>query len=269
MASVGSPGFRIVEGTPSVKWYAVQNSATVYIGQIVQHCTCGVAVLDAANDAPQAAANGVPFGIVIGINNRTPTSNSTYSADYGTQVSTLATAAARDWYGVEGMWGKSDNQLFAKVALIDSTSIIEGPIFDTTYGTAPTVVTCTTADSNGLSGMIHSAGGAANYAAYNAMYYCRSGNNKGIYRQPSAVATMTTPTFVQPWPNIWTVGDTFVVTGIGLGKQKLQTDAYSMFIDDNANNYGGSYFPVFVVSMDLATAGQETAQFRFDFSLFA
>jgi hypothetical protein len=262
-------GFRVVEGPQTSKWYPVGAANTVYQGQIVKFSAVGVAPLGAAVDGPEAAANGVPFGIVTAVNNRVPTSNSTYSAEYGTQVATQATLLARDYFGVEGMWGKGDGKLFAHVQLLDPTSVIEGPIANSAYGTSPSVVTCTTADSNGLSGMVHGAGDAANYSANNAMYYCRSGNNKGVYMQASSIATATTPTFTQPWPKIWAVNDTFVLINVALGKQKMQLDAQSMYIENSSNMNTGNYYPVDVLSMNLAVQGQCTAQFRFAYYLLA
>jgi hypothetical protein len=70
--------------------------------------------------------------------------------------------------------------------------------------------------------------------------------------------------FLQPWPSALTIGDTFCLTNFGLGRQKLQLEAtYSMYIDNAANTTGGAHFLADVLSMDLTTAGMETAQFRF------
>ena len=261
------PGFKIVEGPMDAKWFNVSASNTVMIGQLVKYSPAlmGVAPLAAAADAPQAYANGYPLGVAVAINNRTPLSNSTYSTQYGTGASTQATLLARDYFGVEGMTAKGDPQLQVLVALITlNVSVIEGPIFKTSYGTAPGVVTCTTAGANGIAGMVHGAGDAAAYAIGVNMYYGRSGNNTGLYRSSNAAST-TTPTFeLGPWPYGWVVGDTFAMINFGVGQnQKIQTDAYSMFIDNAANTTGGAHFMATVLSMDLTKPGQETAQFRF------
>jgi hypothetical protein len=265
---VGGPGFRIVEAPQDAKWYPIGDANTVMVGQIVKYATVqGVIPLGASTTAGgEVSANGVPFGIVIAVNNRTPLSNSTYSTQYATQVNTQGTVLARDFFGVEGMHGKSDPQAFALVELLTmGVSVIEGPLFKSTYGTAPGVVTCTTADSNGLSGMVHGAGDAAAYGAGINMYYCRSGNNAGLYRSANAIASSaTTPTFLQPWPKIWGVGDTFVLADCGLGKQRIQLDAYSMFIDNAANTTSGNCYSATVLSMDLTQAGRCSVQFRFD-----
>ena len=267
---VGGPGFRIVEGPQDAKWFPIATANTVMIGQIVKYPSNaagqGVQPLGAASDAGQTTANGVPFGIVIAVNNRTPVSNATYSTQYATQVNTQATVLARDYFGVEGMWSKSDPQAFALVELITPVSVIAGPIMKTAYGTAPGLVTCSTVDTNGLSGMIHSAGDAAAYDIGGNMYYCRTGLNAGLYRSANAVSSDTTPTFEQPWPYVWTVGDTFSLINFGVGRQKIQFQATTgMYIDNAANTTAsGAHFKVYVLSMDLTTAGRETAQFRFE-----
>jgi hypothetical protein len=111
--------------------------------------------------------------------------------------------------------------------------------------------------------MVHSAsdGAGANMVNGQNMYYCRTGNNQGIYRSANVATSQTTPTFVTPWPNVWAVGDTFAVTTFGLGRQKMQIDALSMYI---SNADPAAYAWVHVLSMDLRVAGQESAQFRFE-----
>jgi hypothetical protein len=255
-------GFKIVEGTPSVKWFPVScgtapTSNTVYEGQIVQFATGGVIALGAEDAGP--VVSKYPFGIVVGTNNRTPLYNTTYNAQYITSVITQATLAARDFAFVEGMFPKSFPQAMAKVALIDPTCVIEGPIRNGGATTAPGVVTCTTASTDGLTSMVH---GAADVAllANNNMYYCRSGADRGFYNM-SYAGSQTTPTFYSPWPYDWTVGDTFVAINFGLGRQKIALDSTSQWI----NNAGAlsNYYLVDVVSMDLTKAGEEKAQFRF------
>jgi hypothetical protein len=264
------PGFRIVEGPQDAKWFPIATANTVMVGQIVKYSANtagqGVMALGASTTAGEVTANGVPFGIVIAVNNRTPLSNSTYSTQYATQVNTQAGVLARDYFGVEGMFGKGDPMAMALVEILTPISVIEGPIMKTSYGTAPGIVTCSSVDTNGLTGMVHSAGDAAAYEPGNNMYYCRSGNNTGIYRSANAVVSNTTPTFEQPWPYCWTANDTFAMTNFGLGRNRIQLQAtYGMYIDNAANvTAGGYHFKVFVLSMDLTKAGQETAQFRFE-----
>ena len=77
----------------------------------------------------------------------------------------------------------------------------------------------------------------------------------------SYAAHQTTPTFRLAWQNCWVVGDTFAVANVGMGRQVLQFDSASMWVESSAalTSYG---FAVDVLSMDLSVANQETIQFR-------
>jgi hypothetical protein len=257
-------GFKIVEGTPSEKWFPISAGTgptgnTCYIGQIVKWQTGGILPLGAAAANPDVTY--FPFGIVTGITDRNGgTFSSTYQAVGTSQVITQATALARDFFGQEGMWAKNQANTIVKVAILDPTCVIEGPIKNAAIGTAPGVVTCTTASTDGLSSMVHGNADVATVANNN-MYYCRSGANAGFYNS-SYAASQTTPTFYTPWQYDWAVGDTFCVTNVGLGRQKIQFDSASMWIENSAalTSY---YFMVDVLSMDLSQSGKESAQFKF------
>jgi hypothetical protein len=202
-----------------------------------------------------------PFGIVVAVNNRTPVYNTTYNTDYGTQVITQATELARDYFGAEGMWSKSDPQLMAKVVLIERSSVIQGPIMKTAYGTAPGVVTVTTANATGVT-MVHGAADMTT-AANNNIYYCRTGLNAGLYRGSNSTSA-TTPTFNVPWPQAIAVGDTFCISSVGLGtRQEINFDAQCMYVDNAAAVT--NYYPADVLQIDLSLAGQERVQFRLVF----
>ena len=261
-------GFRIVEGCPKVGWFPAScatapTANTFYIGQLVQAMYDGVFPLKAAVAKPEVAS--FPFGVVLGFNVQPgdQSYDSTYKTEKAASVITQATllAKAGKVAFTEGMMHKNELQLMVKVGLIrPDCTVLEGPICKTAFGTAPTVVTCTTADTDGLTGMVHGASDAA--TGNNVMYYCRTGNNQGVYRMSYASST-TTPTFYSPWPYVWTVGDTFVVTNIGIGRQYVEfgTAGVGMFIE-NGDNLTHA-FVVNVHSMNLEMAGQETVQFAF------
>ena len=256
-------GFRIVKGEPHIAWFPVNcgtgpTATTCYNGGIVYNPTEGMKPLIAAVAKPEVAA--YPFGIVIGNNNRTPLYNSTYHAEYIASVITQANQAARDFFGVEGMYPKGEPQAMVHVAILDKSFIIEGPIAGATIDTAPEVVTCDTVSADGLTGMTHNAL-SWTPVANNNMFYCRSGANMGNYRMSYAAST-TTPTFYNPWPKPWAVGDTFVVVPVGIGRQYLEFyNALGLWVssvDDLTHA-----FQVDVISMDLTTAGREKIQFKF------
>jgi len=233
-------------------------ATTVYHGQIVYNPYDGVKTIIAAVAKPEIVC--YPLGIVLGGNNRTPLFNSTYNANYISSVITQANLLAREFFGVEGMYSKGEPQAMAKIAVLDRSCVIEGPIAGTTVSTAPEVVTCDAVDTDGLTGMTHSAL-SWTPTANNNMFYCRSGKNMGLYRMSYAAST-TTPTFYSPWPYSWVVGDTFAVVPVGIGRQYLEfyggLGLWVSSTDDLTHAYA-----VEVIKLDLSVAGRETIQFKF------
>lgn len=257
-------GFNMVEGgvgVPSRKWYPVScvtgTGATVYEGQLVKLVDGdGIEPLTNAGAGPAVI---YPIGVITGINNRTPVYNSTYKAGYGIAQSTQATELARDWAFAEGMTSKGEPALMAHVALIDSTTVLEGPVCVTAFGTAPTLLTMTTGSAAGITGFVHNAADMA-FPTLNNTYFCRSGLNRGLYRSSYATSA-TTPTFYRPWPYATVVGDTFCGVNFGLGRTKIDFDAIGMYVNNAAALT--NYYNVDVLSINLAIAGQEKVQFRF------
>ena len=166
--------FRIVEGVPSVKWFQIAYGATCYLGQIVKHVAEGVTAIGAEGSAIPSTASA--FGIVVGFNVGPgyESFDTTYGSNKLAGVATQALVNAREPYFVEGMWPKSTRVPMAKVAVIDKTSVIEGPIRYSALSAGPQVVTCDGVDTNGLSSMTHSALTVATVANNN-MYYGRTG----------------------------------------------------------------------------------------------
>lgn len=249
--------FRIVKDPAWMDWYQVNYNSTCYVGQLVKIVASGIEPLPAAAAGPAVI---YPFGVIVGFNDQVPVYDSTYKNDKGVAVATIALMNARKWTGQGGMTSKREGALMAQVAIIDSDTVLQGDIFTSTYGTAPSVVTCTTASALGATGMVHSASDAAS-VAYMHTYCGRSGLNRGFYRVPYSTST-TTPTFYLAWPNPWTIGDTYVVANLSVGRSKLQTDAQGTFID-NSGATSSNYYDVDVYSMNLEVAGKETATFRF------
>lgn len=257
-------GFSIIEGgsgVPSQKWFPVScvtgTGATVYEGQLVKLVDGdGIEPLTNAGAGPAVI---YPIGIITGLNKRTPTYNSTYKAASGTAVATQALELARDFAFAEGMTSKGEPSLMAHVALIDSTTIVEGPIMVTAFGTAPTLLTMTTGSAAGITGFVHNTADMA-FPTLNNTYFCRSGLNTGLYRSSYATSA-TNPTFYRPFPYATAIGDTFCGVNVGMGRTKMDFDAVGMYINNAAAL--SSYYAVDVLSMNLTKAGQEKAQFRF------
>jgi hypothetical protein len=262
--------FRIVSGNPTLVWCPVDYSSggdTLYVGQLVKSTGDGVAPLGQASGAYDTSAKANVFGVVVGTNNINPTFNTTYKADYITSVSSQAALAARSFFGPEGGWGKAEPMAMVQVALIDPSTIIQGSLFGTTYGVAPTIVDETTGDATGLT-VTYTAGTAdATTVADNATLYGVTGANAGVYRICTS-ANNSASTCAIAFPQDIAIGDTFKIIGVRpCGLTKIQTDSESTFIDvDQAltTNYWG----VTVVGIDLSVAGKETINFRFNTAHF-
>lgn len=249
--------FKVVKNAAWLDWFQVNYNSTCYVGQLVKITGSGLEAIGAAGAGPAVI---YPFGVIVGFNDQNPTYSSTYKNNYAAGVATIALQNARKWTGTEGMNSKKDGAVMAQVAVIDSKTVLQGDIFNTTYGTAPTVVTATTGSTLGAVNMVHSASDAAS-VAYMHTYCGRSGLNRGFYRVPYSTST-TTPTFYLAWPNPWSIGDTYVVANCSVGRSKIQLDSTSTFID-NAGATSSNYYDVDIYSLSLETAGKETATFRF------
>lgn len=265
-------GFSLVSEPVTVRWYPVDyNNATgqtVYVGQLVvlntlTSCSGVKAWVPAGNY--DKTVDQCPFGIVIGTNNRTPTFNTTYKAEYITSVRTQAAQVARDFAGAEGMWSKGDPQAMVQVAVLDSTSILKGRIFNAAYGTAISVgtVTAVAGSGDGTGFTCGTSGFEFTAVAYNATYYCRSGNNMGLYRVGYDTNAGTgAKTFYGPnWPFTVAVGNTFVGCNLVLGRCLGMTDALGTYLENSAA-LTTDYISLDVLDINLATAGSEYAIFR-------
>jgi len=260
-------GFSLINEPIRTMWFPVDyNAVTLYEGQIVKWCFVdsneGLSAYTVAGVA-NTTADFSPLGIVTGFNNRTPVFNTTYKANYGTSVSTQDAPVARESVLVEGKMWRKDPALMAQVAIIDSSSVIKGRIFNASYGTACGVITETAGDATGAT--ITTSALSYTMPAYNTMFYCRSGLNMGLYR-PGYAASTTTHTFHLCWPYDIAIGDTFVACGLSLGTTKANFDSVSTYIEqygvDNATVYSVNCLWLDVLEINLATAGDEYAIFR-------
>jgi len=122
-------GFAIVENPLRTLWaplnYASGGAATAYLGGLVYSGGgSGVIPLATASGAADTSQKYVPFGVVIGWNDRTPSGTSVAS------VQSQAAQNARDFAGVEGMWSKNDQRVFVQVALIGPETVLREAGFD-------------------------------------------------------------------------------------------------------------------------------------------
>lgn len=261
--------FRVIRSPIAPIWipvnYGSGGASTLYVGQIVvagfNTSMQGAYPYTVAGLGDVTYDHGI-FGVIVGTNNRKPLYSSTYLTEYITSVTAQADQLAREWQGQEGMWSKGDPCAMVQVVKLTPETVLEGDIFAsaTAPGTGPTVVTNTTASTDGST--ITTAALAATTVAYNQIWYCRSGTNMGLYRIQYNAST-TSHTFYIPWPHDIAVGDTFVTVPMTIGQSKamFNTTPASMWIDCSIANYSTNYIWLEVLEVDLSIVGQEKARF--------
>lgn len=266
-------GFKVKMGTSQRIWCPVDSAAgspdTLYVGQIVEAAGDGVLPINAAAGISDTTGKAVPFGVIVGTNNRNPVFDATYLSQKITGADTQALQLAREYFGAEGQWGKGDPQALVEVELIDPTTVLEGPLFKTAYGTPPAVLTVASGtDTDGLMTANATTGAwAVTPVADKCAIYCRSGANKGLTRITIDTST-TQPVVDTAFPYVVAIGDTFVrVPFRPIGCSFVQFDSESMYIDVEANP-ATNYYILDVLSLDLSTPGKETMLFRFNADQF-
>jgi len=246
---------------------AVSESAEVFAGSLVQWDTdtAGVEVLGVANGAYDASNDSVIAGLVTGTNNETKvfedgTTVSGFAGEEITGVVSQANLVGRTQIGNRGMYVKGEKMALVEIAVLDNTTRLRGRLYNAAYGTAPTVLTVTTASTDGgvANTYITNASELASVANFSTIY-CRSGANAGLYRVLSTTNTTTHLNDVG-FPFTVAIDDTFVMCPQRQGYSRIQVDAVSLYINSAAIT---SYYGVFVDKLDLRVAGEESVEFRF------
>ena len=264
-------GFSVVEHPIRTIWCPVGYTTTatpytLYVGQLVKLSAAGAASGAVPFAQGAAPTTGIPFGVVVGNNNKEPVFDATYKAEYITSVNTQADLLARKWAGIGmtggGMWVPSDPMAMVKVDLIGPDTVLKGRIFAGTYGVAPTVGTVSATSGTGLTYTCAVAGLGVTRIAYNSTHYCRTGANQGLYRVSyDTGTTLQATTFYIPMPQDIVVGDTFVCVNAALGHTLLTFDALGTYIDGQAAQTYNNM--VNVIDIDLRNAGEEYCLFNF------
>jgi hypothetical protein len=260
--------FRVVQGAVDEFWCASDGTSTYYMGQLVSFgaaskaATPGTVVpLAVPAGAADTTNLQVPAGVVTGFNLRTPKRDATTGLDYATGVLTQADQLARDWAFNGGMYAIGDPQLLVKVALINQSTLIEGPIYNAAYGTACTVVSDTGgADTTGYTTAGTQGTAPFTPVAYICTAYCRAGANAGLYRttnDTSATAMDTTVAF----PYDVALGDSFVRVPLKQGLSEIYIAGPGLYITQALT--ATNNFQVIVKKLDLTVSGKESAQFWF------
>jgi hypothetical protein len=252
----------IVDGSPQDVWVPCDGTSTYYVGQLVSFDpanTGGVVSPGAASGVADTSTKSLLYGVIIGTNNRTPVYSSTSNSDSIVAGNTAASQLARDWFGVEGPWGKGDGQAMVKVARINANTRIKARLFNSTIGTAPTVLTVTTGGATtGFTSNACDFTPVANVCTA----YCRTGTNAGLYRMTTDTSTTVCTVTRQFLVNV-AVGDTFVRVPLKVGGPSyVQTDSNALFFDITASP-ATNYWLIDVDSLNLTNAGDEHVIFRF------
>ncbi len=262
----------VVQGSPQNIWVPIQDAATVYVGGICAVNTSapteGVTMLPDAAGVANVTNHDVPFGVVVGTNRVTPLFDTTYNTEYitGPAAADPHDGASIEYTGVEGPYGKGDPIAMVEVSLITPETVLRADIYNAATGTAPTVVTVTTASTTGLgctTGSIDFTGIAQPLQTF----YCRTGANAGSYRMSDSNSA-TVHTWDTALKSDVAVGDTFVAVPMRThGPSTVMFDATcAAWIDcaDAPVLAGTDRWSIIVHRLDLSVAGSEYCEFRFD-----
>jgi hypothetical protein len=267
---MSSAGFSVVHGSPQTIWCQIVDSDTIYTGQLLMsaHQDEGVAPLGQASGLADTTGKKVVFGVCVGNNARTPTYNSTYKTESITDASPASNTA--EFVGMEGPSGKGGNEQWVQVAIVTPETVLRGPIFNRSYGTA--LPECTVEASHGHANQCtidttpnYSHLGATtvmSHKAYQCSYF-RKGVNAGTYRITDGNSSINF-TWDKALRTAASHNDVIIsVNGLKpWGHARMQTDTESMFIDGTAAASANNW-EIFVHRLDLSTKGQEFCEFRF------
>lgn len=252
--------------TPPPQWCPLTPSATVYMNSLVYESGEGVSAAPAASGAGDTTGNAYIAGVAIAHNRATPLYNTTYKEEYITDPGAADPhdGASVEFNGVEGPWSKGDagNMAMVLVEKIWPWTVLRAPLYATSVGTAPTLLTVTTGNANGL-GMTTNATQFTPVADL-CTAYCRTGANAGSYRISDDAST-TVSTWDRALISDVAVGDTFVRAPYRhTGASYAQINATCGSFLDCAASPATNYYHIWVHRLDLSVAGEEFIEFSFD-----
>uniref|UniRef100_A0A6H1Z881 Uncharacterized protein n=1 Tax=viral metagenome TaxID=1070528 RepID=A0A6H1Z881_9ZZZZ len=255
----------VMQGSYGRYWvpldYNANTGDTFYIGSLVKASSDGVAPVGSMSGAFDISTIA---GVIVGFNLKEPVFDSTYKTE-----KSLTTTSAHDdstGYVLLGGSGKmvvGDTSRYALIDAVGPGTVLKAPIYTNSFGTAITVGTVTTGNTDGTG--FTCSGGLMDFAgtvvADTATVYCRSGNNKGLYRHTTDTSA-TVKTVDHDFPRDIVAGDTFVAVELKMfGECKAYLDAEGLYLDVDTDN-GTNYISIFVLALDLREAGKEHCIFR-------
>lgn len=232
-----------------------QIGETCYVGQLLNHshqasdCT-GQVWLALVAATPLDDDMGI-VGLVTGVYTINDAGhNTTYHGDTATARTTKAQMTANDPVG------QTEIEMTEIVA---NKTLIRGPLYLATYGTALTELIVTAANSAGTT-VTHTGITGIDYADDYGVIYCREGVNKGHYRTNKTPGTAAQVAHI-PFPRGIVAGDVFVSAPGVPGITALQIDGDANFID--ANDTLTNHFCVWLHTQNLEVSGKEFYVFAF------
>jgi hypothetical protein len=231
-------------GSPIINRFQI--GATCYVGQLLRadgvSGGTGGMVIPAAAAAADPDVSSAIIGPCVAVRT-SPTYSSTYQGDTATLDAAQAAQVANDPVGATEV----------DVCILAPGDMIKAPICTTTLGTAPTLLTVTTGSADGLTFVANTV--ATTVDDYSTAY-CRTGANRGQYRNVITAGT-TTQTFTIAFTYDIAEDDTFVVVNMTKGFTKFDLDSqFQAFngADDLTTAYHG-----YCHQLNLEEAGQEWA----------
>lgn len=246
---------------PHIIWMPVDGTDIAYVGQLVKSTGDGVGNIGQASGAADTSNLTSIYGLVVGVNDtfENQTYSSTYREQQITGVLTQAAQIARKYIGNEGMYVKGDPQPLVKVALIDATTVLRAYFYNSTYGTATSLLTVTTGSSTGVGFTSNATDHTP--VADKSTSFCRTGANDGLYRISDDTST-TVETNDRAFKKAIAIGDTFVRLPVRQGVSFVQTDTEAIFFDASASP-ASNYWIINVLTLNFDEAGKEYCEFRF------
>lgn len=258
-------GFEVVQNSPGSYWAPIVDGDIIRVGSIVAcQANEGVVPISTATGANDTTNKLVPFGVVIGTNNKTPVTDTTNLTEQITDDSPHG--STREFVSQEGVWYRGDRQAMVKIQLITPETILKGQLYNAAVGTAPTVNTAASGNTSGVA-ITGDATDSAGIAVLSTVYF-RTGANQGQYRITDDTST-TAITWDKPTVNDTVADDTYVRVNLrALGPCRAQFDAESLYIDVAAAATS-DYYGIDVVKLDLRESGKEHVYFKFNIDQFA
>lgn len=251
------------EKAPHMPWFPIDGTDTIYRGQVVKTSGDGVAPIGAASGAADTSNKSTILGLVMG--NTDDQNNelwdTTFNAKKVTGIVTQADQVARNgkYVGNVGMYRVGDSIPLVQVALLTPSTILTARLYNSTYGTAPSLLTVTTGDAVGL-GFTSNATDHTPVADKSTSYF-RTGASEGLYRISDDTST-TVETNDVAFKGGIAVGDTAIRVPYRQGLSFAQLDTEAIFLDVSATP-ATNYYIINVISMNLDIAGEETIDFTF------